>query len=94
MKLWIITSALLLSSCTNLHPKTVSDAARDLCEAVFAQRPETIAQAKQQKLSPDEIAKIACAANAVVNPFLLAGRDAGDDAMGQAHKLGIVREPK
>ena len=93
MKLSIALAALLLLSCTNLRPKTVSDAARDMCVAVFSERPEVAAQAKQDKLSPVDIAKLACAANGVLNPFLLASRDAGDEAMGRAHKLGLVRGP-
>lgn len=91
MKYALLLVLLALSACTNLHPKTVSDAARDLCITVFSERPEVIRQAKNENISPIDIAKAACAVNDVLNPFLLAGRQAGDEAMGQSQKLGLVK---
>jgi hypothetical protein len=86
---------LLLGGCASFKStvRDVSDVARDMCEVVLAGRPEVVAQAKQQGLSPLEVAKALCAINTVVNPFLQGARDAGEDAVGEAHRAGLLRDP-
>lgn len=93
MKYFIVfVFALLTASCSNLTPKTVTDAAHDLCVAVFAGRAEVRAQAARQGVSPVDIARAACAINDVVRPFFAASQTAGDEAMGTAQKMGLVQK--
>ncbi len=86
-----LTLAFALTGCGHVEPKTVMDAAHDLCVTVFAGRPEIRAQAKKEGLSPIEVARAACAVNDIVRPFFAAGMSAGDEAMGKAQKLGLVK---
>lgn len=72
-------------------PRSVSDAAHNLCELVLAERPEVIAQAKQKGISAEEVAKALCQINDIVRPFLAGASDAGDAAVGKAKAAGLLR---
>lgn len=92
-KILIVVTLLGLTSCASLKTATrdVSDVAHDMCEVVMARRPEVLAQAKREKLSPAEVAAALCAANEILNPFLRGANAAGARAVGAAHKLGKLR---
>lgn len=89
----LIVTLLGLTGCASLKTTTrdVSDVAHDMCEVVMARRPEVLAQAKREKLSPAEVAAALCAINDIVNPFLQGAQHAGARAVGAAHKLGKLR---
>ena len=93
-KLVFVVFGLLASTgCASLKSTTrdISDVAHDMCEVVLMRRPEVLAQAKQQKLSPADVAKALCAVNDVVRPFLQGAHRAGAHAVVAAHRLGKLR---
>jgi hypothetical protein len=89
----LLVVLLVATACASLKAATrdVSDVAKDMCEVVLAKRPEVLAQAKREKLSPVEVAQALCAVNDIANIFLQGAHRAGAQAVGEAHKLGKLR---
>lgn len=82
------------SGCSSLpRPRAVSDVAHDLCESVLVGRAEVVQKAKQQGLSPLEVARALCLTNEVVRPFLSSADSAGDEAIGSAQNAGLLPKP-
>lgn len=89
----ITTVAVVLLACVGCASfknsvRSVSDAAKDVCQAVLVERPEVKAQAARDKVSPAEIAAALCAVNDILSPFVQGARRAGDHAVGNAQRVG------
>lgn len=82
--------ALALSGCGQLRARTVSDVAHDACELFMVERAEVRMKAQRQGVSPLDVARALCAANEVVRPFLMAGREAAPEAVMAAQRMGAL----
>lgn len=89
----LVLLVLALGGCASIKPalRTASDVAHDACLVVMSERPEVLADAKVKGISGQQAAEVLCAANDVLRPFLVGMQNAGEQAVGNARSVGMIR---